>query len=42
MGYYNYMKLNVESMILKSEANRWYSIDLIINWDLQWVTMYVD
>lgn len=42
MGYYNYMKLNVESMILKTEANRWYSIDLIINWDLQWVTMYVD
>lgn len=42
MGYFNYMKLNVESMIYMSSANQWYSIDLIINWENQWITMYVD
>ena len=33
LGYFDYMKLNVEPMVRKSEAEKWYSIDMIIDWD---------
>ena len=36
------MKLNVDSMVVKSEALKWYSIDLIIDWEEQYVSIYVD
>lgn len=35
LGYFNYMKLNVEPMIKKSEKDKWYKIDLIIDWSEQ-------
>lgn len=42
LGYFDHMKLNVESMILKSEAAKWYTIDLMIDWEEQLVSIYVD
>lgn len=36
------MKLNVESMIKKSEADVWYTIDLIIDWSEQLVSIYIN
>jgi hypothetical protein len=41
-GYFNYLKVNSESMIHKSEPNTWYQIDLLLDWDLQNVSVYVD
>lgn len=42
LGYFDHMKLNVESMIMKSEAAKWYTIDLMIDWEEQLVSIYVD
>ena len=41
-GFFDHMKLNVESMIQKTYADRWYDIDLIIDWEEQLVSIYVD
>lgn len=41
-GYFDYIKLNVESMIRKYEAEKWYTIDLIIEWSEQLVSIYID
>jgi hypothetical protein len=41
-GYFNYQKLNLQSMIHKFEEDVWYQVDLIINWDEQRVNVYVD
>lgn len=35
LGYFNYLKLNTESMVMKFEAETWYQIDLLIDWDEQ-------
>ena len=35
------MKLNTQSMVKKFEHNIWYTINLIIDYDLQRVTIYV-
>ena len=42
LGYFDHMKLNIEPMIVQSEANKWYSIDLIIDWSEQRVSIYID
>jgi hypothetical protein len=42
LGYLNYMKLNTESMVHKFEPNNWYKIDLLIHWDIQHVSIYVN
>jgi len=36
------MKLNTESMVHKFETNNWYKIDLLIHWDIQHVSIYVN
>jgi len=36
------MKLNVDSMVMMYEGERWYSIDLIIDYAEQQVSIYVD
>ena len=41
-GYFNYQKLNLESMIYKFEADVWYQVDLVLDWDEQMVNVYVD
>ena len=40
-GWFEYMKLNTQSMVKKFEHNIWYTINLIIDYDLQRVTIYV-
>lgn len=42
LGYFDYIKLNVESMIMPYVANEWYTFDLIINWDEQCVSIYIN
>lgn len=36
------MKLNVDSMVMMFEGARWYSIDLILDYAEQQVSIYVD
>ena len=42
LGYYNYMKVNTESMIYKTYNNVWMKVDILIHWDEQNVSVYVD
>lgn len=42
LGYFDHMKLNVESMIMPSTQDQWYVIDLLIDWDAQLVSIYID
>jgi hypothetical protein len=41
-GYFNQLKLNIESMLMSYDATRWYAFDLIIDWENQRVTIYID
>lgn len=46
LGYLNYMKLNTQNMVTPFKADRWYDVDLLINWDekkqgQQTVSIYV-
>lgn len=41
MGYLNYMKLNTVNMVELSVAEKWYQIDLLVNWVDQRVAIYV-
>ena len=42
LGYFDYLKLNTQNMLLKFEAEKWYSVDLVLNYDEQRVSIYVD
>lgn len=42
LGYYNFMKLNSEPMIHETAADTWYEIDMLIDWNSQLVSIYVD
>jgi hypothetical protein len=33
LGYYNYMKVNTESLIHKTTNNQWLKIDILIHWE---------
>jgi hypothetical protein len=41
-GYFNYQKLNLVSMVNKFKNGTWYKVDLLIDWNSQAVTVYVD
>ncbi len=41
-GYFNYQKLNLVSMVNKFKNGTWYKVDLLIDWNTQAVTIYVD
>ena len=41
-GYFNYQKFNMVSMVNKFKNATWYKVDLIIDWNSQAVTVYVD
>jgi len=41
-GYYNYTKLNTENMVKKFKADQWYVVDLLIDWEKQRVSIYID
>lgn len=36
------MKLNTESMVKWFDPNVWYKIDILIHWEEQQVSVYVD
>lgn len=40
-GWFNYMKLNTQSMVKKFEKDTWYTINLILDYDNQRVSIYV-
>ena len=42
LGYFNFAKLNTESMIEMYEGGKWYSVDLLMNWDDQRVSIYIN
>jgi hypothetical protein len=41
-GYFNYQKLNLVSMVQKFVSKTWYKVDLLIDWENQAVTVYVN
>ena len=42
LGYFNYLKLNTQNMLQQYTGEKWYSIDLIFDYDEQRVSIYVD
>jgi len=42
LGYLNYMKLNEKNMVQKFKKDEWYDVDLILNWELEKVSIYVN
>lgn len=41
-GYFDYAKLNTASMLSTYEASTWYAIDLLLNWQEQRVSIYMN
>ena len=41
MGYFEHIKLNIESMISKSVKDFWYEVDLIIDWEEGQVSIFL-
>lgn len=41
-GYFNYQKMNLVSMVNSFVGKTWYKVDLILDWDQQVVTVYVN
>ena len=41
-GYFNYQKMNLVSMVNPFTNGTWYKVDLIIDWNAQAVTVYVN
>lgn len=42
LGFFDYMKLNTQNMLKKYEGDSWYRVDLILNFDEQRVSAYVN
>ena len=42
LGYFDFAKLNLENMLQKYEADKWYNIDLLLDFDEQRVSIYID
>lgn len=38
-GYFEYIKLNTNSMVMNFEPEEWYRVDLIIDWEEQHITI---
>ena len=38
LGFFDYAKLNVQNMLARYEASKWYAVDLVIDWDDQRVS----
>ena len=41
-GFFEFIRLNLENMVEKYEAARWYDVDIIIDWDKQGVSIYIN
>ena len=42
MGFFHHIKLNTNSMIKMFEQDVWYTVDMLIDWEEQTVSIYVD
>ena len=42
MGFFNHVKLNDDSMITEFFEGEWYTIDMLLDWELQTVSIYTD
>lgn len=42
MGFFNHIKLNVNSMIKMFAEDTWMTVDMLIDWEFQTVSIYVD
>ena len=41
-GFYDYMRLNLDDMVIKYKAENWYQLDFLFDWDEQKLAMYID
>ena len=42
-GYYETFKINVKQFVdVKYEANRWYQLDILLNWEQNEVAFFID
>ena len=42
MGYFNHVKLNDDSMITEFFEGEWYTIDMLLDWEMQTVSIYTN
>ena len=42
LGFFDYAKLNVQNMLARYEASKLYTLDLILDWDDQRVSIYMN
>ena len=42
LGYFDFLKLNTQNMLRKYEANKWFSVDIILDYDDQRASIYVN
>ena len=42
MGFFHHLKLNTDSMIKKFNPEEWMVVDMLIDWPMQTVSIYVD
>lgn len=42
LGFFDYAKLNTENMLMKYEAGVWYAVDLLMDWNEQRVSIYIN
>lgn len=42
LGFFDYAKLNTENMLTKYDAGAWYVVDLLMDWNEQRVSIYIN
>ena len=42
LGYFNFLKLNTQNMLMEYEPSKWYNIDIILDFDDQRASIYVN
>jgi len=42
MGYFNYSKINFNSMLQATKYDKWITVDFLLDWENQRVTVYID
>ena len=42
MGFFHHLKLNTDSMIKEFSQDTWMTVDMLLDWDAQTVSIYID
>ena len=42
LGFFDYLKFNADSMVTRTDPNRWYSVDIVIDWQEQLLSLFID